>query len=482
MFIRNKKGELITPFIIKLIVAVILIILVISFGAKIWGALFPNGDKSSLKSLEMTYNLMKSQSASTQDYSSLSATLYLKDDYRIIFFDTDQWDCAKEEHWYGNTQKNFFAPKACETGKQCICLYEDTPSGEYKDKDKSVIKCYSFEGTINVDHERFDLNKVACDPEGKKLYTPYLFIKTFDTQKAQSYIYVVEDNDTNKELAKEWSRVICRDGMDKSGFCLGQKDGTVMYSDKEDTIKRMYDYCQNKDPKGTYKVTTIKCSYDAATKTCDADCFYSDITKEVCANTYKTCESFNENIGIINHINMDTNTKDAVMCKNPDKYCSNVGACDLGTKGVYTCKKDLASNGEIDSKSDVCAAPPGLESTAIEKDRCKIVESYELGTIGQFIESYDDTDVGCKLYMDENFYSPVPMMVCKPNTKENPDNLEKCQQFLLKADNFEKCELKDIRSGSFILLLHYDREKCPDVDDYFITPQFCSAAHVEETQ
>jgi len=465
MFLNQKKGNLTAEEIIKILIAVVLIFVILALTYSIWNAIFPSPDKSSIKSFDTVYTLLKAKSESTRSYDSSTMNVYFKSDYFIVFFDNGVLDCSKKypNSLLGSMSKIVNAPKACGGKSQCMCLYNQQLI------DKDVVKCYPLDKSININLDYFDMNNNICIAvsDTTKIYNNYIFAKYYNTTAQKDYVFILIDNDANRALDKEWS--IPRCVKDHSGLCKDEKDQTIITFGTDDKINNMFDYCQKKDPK--YKTNIIRCVYDEATDFCDADCSYGDISSK-CGTTYKSCSDINEDNGIIKYIDTEYDYRNKVLCDNSKKYCDNLNACQISSRDIYACKDDSSIDGSVNINGAKCRAPPSdLKNSDDTKADCKIVYSNELSgnKIGLFIESYDDGVEACQNYMDDKFYTPVSIMACRK------DMLYDCEKFVEDKDNVKNCELKYINKGDYYWLTHYNTAPsgCSDIDKYFISAQFC---------
>jgi hypothetical protein len=482
MFLKQKKGNLVAQFVVLVIIATILIFTVSSFGSKIWQAFFPSADKSTLKSFDAVFNVFNAKAISQQDYDSTTMSIYLKEGYRIIFFDENGKLECKIKHWGMPAMGTFYAPKTCKPDKQCMCLYKeapamDKPPTDTADREKKLIKCYTFENKINVDEKYSDLNKVACNNKKTEPYGTYMFIKRSvyppELPEKKDYVYVLENTEENRALDAKWRIPVCKT-LYPSNPCYGKKDGDTVEATDQSSLDKIYNYCKNKEGVA-YKSLSVKCEYPQGGTDCDTNCKYGDITDK-CNVIYSTCEDYNQLIGtmgntisstgyrfIVNYISADEEYKYYGMCNNNVAYCNvNEGAnCFVTTWNVYACKNSPSGTAYDSYGTTSCLSPqedPDLKSANINcnveflKDlKDKVTRS---GGFESFITSYDENNAKCKEYMEKNFYEKQSIMTCKK------DKTDDCQKFIEGKERFigtsYKCQLKFIEFENEYWLTHYD--------------------------
>jgi len=487
MFLKPKKGNLVAQFVVLLVVAVILIFVVSSFGAKIWQAFFPSADKSTIKSFDSVFNVFNAKAASQQDYDSTTINIYLKDGYRIIFFDGEKLECL-HDHWYGPTIGTAYAPKECTKGKQCMCLYKKMPSlkqqsTDMKDRESNLVKCYSFENHINIELKNFDFNNIACNNKDTDSYGSYMFIKRTIyppiLPEKKDYVYVIEDNDANRALDADWSIPVCKT-TDSSNPCYGKRNGDTVEATDQNSLGKIDRYCKTKDKDITYKSTSVKCEYLEGGTDCDTNCKDSDVTDQ-CNVTYSTCEDYNQLISSmgfnlnVEYISADEEYKYYGMCKFDATFCDigkspggqSVG-CGIADWNIYACKD--SKTGATETNTD-CAPPyttvSGLEDTDCKVELLKNLDETTLytGVFVGYIASYDTTNKKCNDYMIDKFYDKQPVMVCKK------DMSDMCQKYI--KDKEKTCKLKFIAYGQDYWLMHYDSTCEKDVKELFASVSFC---------
>jgi len=452
MFLDKKKGDIVTEFVVLIIVAVILIFVVTSFGAKIWSSFFPDEDKSTLKSFEVLFSIVEAKSVSPLQYDSTMVNLYLADDYNIAFFTDGKANC-REKHWYGPTVTIYNAPSDCETGKQCLCLYDDTPEIALSKKDKHVVKCQSITNVMKIDKEHFFLNDRICgSPEA---YSSYIVAKR--NVAGSSYLYMIPDNDSNRKLDENWSIPMCTNNA--NSLCYGEGDGAIVTFNDDTHMELLYNYCKTQQ---NVLSTSIRCIYNKGTtgaddRGCDIDCKYGEASSE----NIKSCNEFNKAyFGKTKYLSKDWSYKYYYMCSNSIKYYTNM-KCKLNQWSAYICKNSV--DGAENSK---CHPPTTVD--------CKLeyIDPDVLVGTGQFITLYDTANPDCKKYMDTNYYpGKSTIWACK-------SDIVGCEAFVMnkKVD----CSLKYLSDSNRIYWITYYDAKIPDCDsqikNLFEIAYFCTTA------
>jgi hypothetical protein len=487
MFLKPKKGNLSATFLVLIIIAVIMIMMVSGFGARIWKAFFPSDDKSTMKSFDAIHTMLLTKTSSQKDYDSTTMNIYLKDPYRIVIFDEDEFWCMN----VGSKVFAYTAPKDCEEGKICLCLYEDKPSTEDKDGKTNLIKCYNLENKNNliIDRPRIDIDKMICS-DSLDGYGSFMFIKrTIFHPKTESYLYILKANENNKELDDEWSIPVCKTTESKD-LCFQKKAGDRIEATDNSVLSEILVYCkqQNKD----YKSAEVECTYDPSSKNnCFANCEPYDVSK-LCGVEYKTCEDYNQlkkRMGLesdseITYTSIDDDLTKYRMCENEVAFCnvnSDLG-CEINTWPVYTCKD--SDSGSVDPMNENCNLQI-LDEKGLRID-CNIAYLEDLEdkifldnnqNYMSFITRYSPKDE-CITYMKEHFYEePTTIKACKQGMEEE------CQKFIkgkkntltsLIGDQYE-CELKFIKYNQEYLLTHYSsEEKCKtEINDLFTEVSIC---------
>ncbi len=475
---RNKKGNLIAQFLVLIIVATIMIIFVTSFGAKIWGVFFPNSDKSTLNNFEMLFNVINYNAVSEEDYESTPINIYLKEKYRILFFETNYVDCG-----YKSTDSNekimYYKPQACDNkdNLQCICLYKDEPIKELKSKDKNVVKCHTLSQNINFDSLEdpnlfFQLNRKGCNM-GKSMntesYNSYLIIKYNDyiDKKTVSRVYVLEDTEANRRINTELSIPRCSIKDDPLlKLCNRQKDGTVLGANSEldhTTNNAILGTISQECKKTGFNSTSIRCDFnnDKTTNDCIASCSFGDESNNIC-KIGNTCENYNQIKGIygINYITPNYEYKYNYMCSNDVNYC-NFKNCKIKPLEFYTYK---------DSKLDGGFDPVPIETKDLKQklSDCDIKYDANLYTAirAWFITEHDDNS-NCNKLFEENFNDKLPVITC------NPNYMDKCKDFIV--DKEKICELKYLSKDNQYWLTYYKNDKtiCPEIETLFMPIDLC---------
>ena len=189
---------------------------------------------------------------------------------------------------------------------------------------------------MDIDLKYFVLNNGACDIDIKK-YNSLIIAK--NRTSSGNYLYVLEDNEANRNLDIEWGTAICpTDG----GICSGARDGMIVYYTEENGL---FEHCLDQGYKSTYAM----CEYQA-NKNCQVECRAGDVTNK-CGTTYVECTDFNTGSGITDYINMVDDRESYILCDNDPDYC-NLG-CQKETWMPYICRNSV--DGSIKS---ACNSPP----------------------------------------------------------------------------------------------------------------------------
>jgi len=483
---RNVKGNLIAQFVVLLVVAVILILVVTSFGAKIWSAFFPNSDKSTVKSFDMVYQVLNLKSISEKDYDYTPLNVYMKENYRMLFFKESLLNCGEKttqitagddtvQTYTGTSEVTYYRPTTCED-QQCLCLYKDEPSKILKEKDRYVVKCYQVMKKINIDPKLFQLNYKVCQAgtntqvsSGSSsgtdtAYGSYLFIKYNkydpDTKELTPYVYVLLDTDANRKINEDLSIPRCHKSSDPlSALCIGEKEGTIITAEKEgeiDTLNTIYEGCKNNN----LKSTSITCTFNNNdNQECIASCIAGDESSK-CTTKYKTCGGYNQIPGLsgLNYISPTYDYKYTYMCENNANYCDFATGCQIHSLLIYAYKSD--PSGGFDPKNN-----PDL-ATQITSCNAYYNIALETRTHKRFYTSYNTTNEECNnLFKDKFYESPQQIMACAP------DNLDKCKTFI--DDKTTECELKFIKQSPNYWLTSYNTNTCPEIEEMFIPVNFC---------
>ena len=488
--LKTKKGNLVAQFVVLIIIAVILIFVVTSFGAKIWQAFFPNADKSTIKSFDAIFNVINTKAISTLDHDSTTMNTYLKDDYRIIFFEsTGRLDC-KIDYWGSPALATYYAPKVCTPGKQCLCLYKKPPtiaaSNDMKAREQNLVKCYSFKDPINIDDKYFDLNKVTCTTTKPIPYSSYIFVEQKIYPAKKSFVYVIEDNDANKIQDAKWAIPACHT-TDSSNPCYGKNDGDIVKGIDQTSFDNIYKYCQNREGVA-YKSTSVQCVYSQGGDDCDVKCAPGDVTP-FCGSgkKYSLCEDYNtltDNMAsgfAVNYISQDEDYASYAMCEFDNKFCTVSGnsGCHISTWDVYACRD--SPTGTISATGGDCSPPWPYAELGLDGVDCKIkyladLDKKILTDSGylSFITSYDDSNSKCSAYMKKYFFDKQSIMKCKAGMNTQCDAFVQNKKKML-SSNYD-CDLKFIQNGQSYWLTHYDSSNAQcdkDVKALFTTVSLC---------
>jgi len=473
MFLKPKKGNLVAQFVVLLVIAAILIFVVSSFGAKIWQAFFPSADKSTMKSFDAVFNMINTKGVSLQDYDSTNMNIYLKDGYKIIFFDDGKLEC-RNQHWGMPIMATYYAPKECTSGEQCICLYKKVPAvapeTDTKEREKNLVRCYSFQNRINIDTTYFDLNRIVCNAKDIDPYGSYIFIKRQVYPENKGYIYVLESNDTNNALDANWSIPVCKTS-DLSNPCYGKRNEDVIEATDQASFDKIYSYCSNSQNNNgvSYKSLGVLCEYPQGGTDCKTDCRQDDVAS-LCGTTYSKCEDYNNLQGHMRdstsrddfftatYINED-DFKNYIMCNNDRSFC-NVGnslGCNIVTLDVYASHNYISGGCKNTAKGDAVVndcLPSASTAADLEGVDCKIEflkdssgDIIESNNFVTFITSYNTNNIKCKAYINTYFYDKQSIMTCKDS------KTDECKIFIESKDN---CQLRFIADGQNYWLTHYD--------------------------
>jgi len=457
MFLKGKKGDIVLMQIILIIIAVIMIFVVSSFGAKIWSTFFPNDDKSSVKSFSALYYIINAEAVSPLDYEMSPIGIYLKKGYYIAFFDGPTLKCSRTETYVMGTTTSstttstleYHMPSTCIPGKQCLCLYSDSPELKESKKDKSVIECDSINNKFNIDPTYFDLNNNLCTGSNMD-YQGYLIIKTVNNTKP--YVYVLKDTDDNRKESATWSVPVCTN--DASSLCYGKKDGSVVTLNDDAGLKSIYNTCI-KDP-AKYKSTSVQCTYVADKRTCRVNCSYGDVTAK-CGTDYGSCEDFNQLDGIAKYISKDTDYQYYYMCNNDKDYCNH--GCQVYPWEVYIIKDAGSSDGS--------AMYNTLDPETQKNCNLKYIDDIE-GKYGRFLSSYNTSNPSCVDAINKVFYPDTRrMLACKSDALS-------CENFVTAKRT--DCSIKYLSDGDKIWITYYDLTCDAEVKGLFSEAYFCASS------
>jgi hypothetical protein len=435
----------------------------------------------------------------------------LKKGYNILLF--------KGYYAYYGTWSSiqYHQPEECELGKVCLCLYKDTPKlgivgtdDGQKTSSEDLVKCRVLDKVINFD---LDYQPVYQNIGGvvrigtDNPYKSYIIAKRVIYPEKKEYIYVLENNETNKALNKEWSIPVCKT-TDENDLCYGKKSGDVVEAVDESSRSKIYNYCTRKeDPK--YKSLAVLCEYPPVGNDCIPDCSYLDST-ELCK--YNSCGEYNKLTRNINnnvrvkYISADDDYIQYSLCEIDNAFCdvSKYGVgCDIQTWEVYACNDDDADEGfadtpglndETDKINENCLPP--LKEIVDEENKnidCKVtyleyntnkIQFYTNNVQKSLIISYDETNQVCKDYMTEHFYDKSTVLTCKKGKDVE------CKTFISDSERWIKagrddyaCELKIITaidsSGAEVYwLTHYsktDKDCEKNINELFTTVSLCKS-------
>lgn len=192
-----KKGNLLTEFFVKIVIAFLMVGLLIWFAVALWGALFPGVDAATLKSFESLSDAIISQGNKNIPASYINTQIYFTDSsYKILVFENEKVT-FNDITW--------LRPADCKDSK-CICLYNGLPNQE--DKEENVVRCKIFPSSISI--VRFDLTnsngKTINQEKSNKFYTVIIFQnKTSDNNNEISVILNLDNkNKENQDMVKKW--------------------------------------------------------------------------------------------------------------------------------------------------------------------------------------------------------------------------------------------------------------------------------------
>jgi hypothetical protein len=466
-FIKSKKGSDITlKQVVLMVFAVALILVVTGFGAKIWSSFFPSGDKSSVKSFDSIYSVISTPPLVKDQYYSTSMGIYVEKNHYIVFFpntNDDLYDCTSE--YQATTSKRYYKPKVC-NGKQCICLYLDKPVGTSEGREKNVVRCHTFDQIWSVTAKQFALNDKACSDKDILNYGSYLMVKHSDSKTEMNNLLILDDTPENRLYVKDISRHICNDPskVDESKLCLNKKDGDVLKPSTFEEFTAIHNACLWDGDS-----ISAKCVYDTASSICKLDCSDKESTK--CNFDYKQCKDYNDipSYGF-EFINKDYSAGHYYMCTSPEYFCNF--DCAIEPVMVYPSKcgwdADILGTRENDAKEIISCDPNAYSEI---RAKCDFKYSTVLPA-NRYIVSYNTKDKDCTKFMDDNFYSQIKVLSCKPGSETS------CAAFIKSnVDGTKNCGIRFLQEGSRFVLLSYDTrpQGCTTLKDWFIEADYCTA-------
>jgi hypothetical protein len=500
---RNSRGEFITvSFLIKIIIAVIAIFVILAFGAKIWSALFPSGDKNTIKSFNSLYSLMNSMHQSNLPYDSGTVSLYLADDHRIFLFTKDNSiKCGK---------KTLYKPTYCETGKNCLCLYDDDPEFDNaKDRDNNVARCQEFNTEFIAGEFQINSGDDCKIPDTAPFFT-VIIAAMKDKNRNTKVLHVWLNNDDMRRVDTELKKPVC---PQDNTVCSLQKDGTyttqkfyynnvgdfgyedMLQSDKYNAYDKTFDEC-NKQRNPTI---IAKCNYEPTMNKCELECLSPQIQ---CGVTYKTCEDFNEKTpGSQMTGYIRSNTQNSFLCSDNKRICTPSLTCFTLISEHYNCQpgkesecKDFIDGSAYNGFNIVreCGIKLGPYSN-LNKNRITN-QPADLFNYGDIIGFYDKsvTDTtnqktySCKTEVQKNFQIRE-VLSCRDD--KNRNTLNQCLQFIMvnpaPIEKIQKlideCEMKIAADNNIIIT--YDYKKSSDCDkriaEYFVPLMRCSTTDID---
>ena len=149
-----KKSNITLEFLIKLIVAAVLIFVVATVGFMIVKSILGDSSKNSKASFEALASLIESKSRVAKEYDSSTLQVYLDNTYIMVFFDKDISNPC------GTIR---YRPTWCKDNKRCACLYKGTPGTNVETADNNIVTCKTFTKDFT-----FDLDpELMCKRDGK---------------------------------------------------------------------------------------------------------------------------------------------------------------------------------------------------------------------------------------------------------------------------------------------------------------------------
>jgi hypothetical protein len=294
------------------------------------------------------------------------------------------------------------------------------------------------------------MNKGICSGDGER-YVSFLIIKR--TEGNTPYIYILDDNETNRALDKLWNVPVCTD--DAGSLCFGKTDESVVTFNDAAGIKRIYDYCIQGATK--YFSTSIKCEYVAEKRTCRPDCSYGDVSPD-CGVKYKKCEDYNQIDGITKYISMDKDYMYYYMCNNDADFCKL--GCKSNPGEIYVSNDPNSPDGSVSYLS--------LDDTIKQGCNLKYLTNIQ-GRDGKFLTSYDISKQICVDGINK-YYNPQKnaILACKS------DNAA-CENFI--NTKTVDCSIKYLSDTSNNYWITYYNPICDaDVRALFGAVSFCVKA------
>jgi hypothetical protein len=453
-----KRGNIVAQFAVLLVIAVIMIFIVTSFGAKLWSAFFPSGDKSALNSFETVNTMINAVMASPYHYESNIVGIYMAKNYEMVFYYSQALSChdvrmiGYNDVRQVDASRTYYAPSECtskDTGqfKQCICLYDDDPVyNNEKRKDRRVIRCKTFDKDLAINHRYFELNQGLCLKDSKDKYSSLIIAKNV-TSDGKHELMILSDTDANRKLNEEWNVPMCADTGNIGGICMGVRDGTIINVD-EKNFGLIYSYCSNLEGKA-YKTTSVKCIYDKSQNNCKIDCSIGDISGK-CGTTYTSCSDFNKDPGIVQHIDKYQNYGNYQACAEDSKYCGL--GCGADYWEPYICLN--TPSGEMDK---TCELPQG----------CAYDTLMPTGMLRKFLKSYDESKPECKQFVEQKFLKTKGKILdCKAEKEFD------CTIFAINKKT--ECDIKYLVDGSIYWITSYDVKCESEVLQLFDYAYFCN--------
>lgn len=486
MFLKNKKGDITLQQVVLIVLAVAMIFIVLSFGSKIWQSFFPSADKSTTDSFNTLYNVINAKTYTDKSYDMTPVTSYIGDDYCIIYF-YSKGDSVV--YYEDGKPKTFYKPTICKN-EPCLCLYDDVndiadefPGNEEDEKDEDIINCKPVKNSINIDDKYYDFNGAICGDD--KTYTNYLIIRRSVTEQGSSannpYLYILKDSDekraegkTARELHNMWNVPICQG----TNICGKKNADEVIYPKDDQDFDKFYNECNIQGDKH-YASISITCEYDASKRTCQPNCVEGDVLDE-CKTTYKTCEGYNQVLGVDKYITSNIESEDYkyyYMCKNDVKYCgaqdsiNRPNGCEIDTIKIYARKySEVGTDSALNTESNPTYNPE-ISGAIIEnelstilnptiKEECKIKTiNIPVKSNNVFLSSYDESIENCKTHVNKYFYEQSTVMGCKQGSSTS------CNDFIEEIKNKDFKSIKYIQnplSKEIFWITYYDSSKITD--------------------
>ncbi|HYD03029.1 MAG TPA: hypothetical protein VEC16_01905 [Alphaproteobacteria bacterium] len=458
MFLGRKNGDITLQQLVLIVVAVIMIIIVTSFGSKVWASFFPSADKSTEDSFNTFASVINAKSATPLSYDMTPLTLYLSEGYCMIYFyggpstdfisvdGTSPSSAGTGGASYTTVENKYYRPSIC-NGEPCICLYDGRPEKDQENRNENVVSCKPIAKPVNINYAYYDFRGIICGTHvDTTRYRPLLIIRYTESSAStnKNFIYILNDTNTNRELHKKWSVPICT--SDKQNLCYGKRDDEIVRFTTGSELDRVRQYCGNVADKN-YLSTGVKCLYDPKDRSCNVDCSAGDIKSE-CGTTYKTCSDFNKIAGVEKYLSTDesnVNYQYYHMCLNNQNYCNLNPACGVTSWDAYIKLDSL--DGSVKNTDDIF--------TEDIKTKCSIKFLTILDSkYDYYLLSYNTNEQNCVEYFKEKFsQGKNTFMACKQGNNAN------CKTFI--TQNTEKCGLKFVYKGDHHwITYHNDEEGC----------------------